>query len=83
VPNWLTHPRDTQDIIRIVRLDHCSGRDGDQIYHPCHYGISNDDGHDALDSALLAQALALLRVDEIGMIWFEVGFDAGSGVLEL
>lgn len=82
VPHETTHPRDAQNVIRVVGLDHSSGRDNDQIYHPCHYCVSKNDSDNALDSALLAQALALLRVNEIGMFRFEVGLDAGGGVLE-
>lgn len=71
-PNGTTHPRNTQYIIRIVGLHHRSGCDSNQVYHPRHYGVSDDHGDNALDSALFAQALALLRVNEIGMFWLEV-----------
>lgn len=82
-PSWITHPRDTQNIIRVVCLHHCPSSNDNQVDHPCHYGISEDDRDNALDSALFAQALALLRVDEVRMFRFEIGFDAGSGILKL
>jgi len=59
------------------------GRDHDQIDHPGHDHVSEDHGDNALDSALFTQTLALLRLDEVGMLRFEVGFDAGGSVFKL
>lgn len=67
-----TYPRNSQNIIWIVDLRGRSGRNKDQIYHPSHHNVSKNNGNNALDSALLAQAFALLCLDEVGMLWFEV-----------
>lgn len=83
LPSKITHPRNAQNIIRVISLGHCSGCNNNQIDHPCHYDISKYDSNNALDSALLAQTLALLRFNEVGMFWFEIGFDAGGGILKL
>lgn len=67
-----TYPRNTQYIIRIVQFRSCPGCNQDQISHPGHHDISDNDSNDALNPALLPQTLALLCLDKVGMLWFEV-----------
>jgi hypothetical protein len=70
-------------LIWVIEFGDRSGRNQNEIHHPGHDHVAHNHCDDALNSALLAQALALLRLDEIRMFGFEIGLDAGSRVFKL